>query len=132
MNMPMHTLACTHTMFSYVYVIHIQLNMICKCIHTEGREPVCNWVKPERTDHCCAITFLQKRTEKSKRKGKRKGGLCQVTHPRGPAKGLCSIRPHSYYSKIALGWNTNILAQSLCRPQSVLMGVNISLRQHDV
>lgn len=40
-NMPMHTQACTHTrthtMFGYVHVIHIQLNMICKCTHTKGQ-----------------------------------------------------------------------------------------------
>lgn len=93
---------------------------------------MCNWVKPESTDHCCTITFLQKRTEKSKREGKKRE-VCQETHPWSPANGLCSIRLHSYYSEKALGWNTKTFWLSLQRkPQTVLMGVNIPLCQHGI
>lgn len=56
-----------------------------ECTHThtkEGRKAVCNWVKPESTDHCCAITFLQKRTEKSKRRRKKKTSLPSNTSTR--------------------------------------------------
>lgn len=81
--MPMHTHACTHTLFSCVDVIHIQFSTVCRCAHTEkGRKAVCNCVKPESTDHCCAITFLQKRTEKSKRKGKERRSLPSNTSTR--------------------------------------------------
>lgn len=87
--------------------IAIHLDKTCKCTHTQkGSQGLFNPVKPETTDHCCAITFLQKRTERSERekKKKRKRGLCQETHPtRPPLNGLYSIRPHSWCSQRTVG-----------------------------
>lgn len=127
-----HRHAHTHT-FSYVHVKHIQFNTVRRCIDIDGQR---SSVELDETwEHWPLLHhhFPAEKNRKKVREKERKGGLCQVTHPRGPANGLRSIKTHSYYGKIALGWNTKILWLGLHHePQTVLVGVNIPLCQHGV